>query len=392
MNAARGSLLQNIWAPSILLLLLVSTSCVSGSYGQSKSTTQGKYYADDLSDKDQDDELFELASKTTNMNINYDVVEKQSNDKTSSKNVKRKSKKSEKLKKRKKKECKVCNTTEMKPMLCRECRKGGNHKCVRYCSRKCQKIDWKKGGHRLECEEKLKKRKKKVCTVCKTTKRELKLCKGCREGESHQCVRYCSRKCEKIDWKNGGHRLECETFKKCNTCGKILKNVVSRCSRCKKAYYCNEKCQRKDWKTHKKDCTKLKTSSKGIRIFRWRPSAIGNFLEMMERNVNNLYYTVTCVGVGPSHKRMNRSSDIPIVGQNIMGYTCTSTLEFPSGDWTCNIQLKRRDDETKIIETNGPHVFTVGLKENPNESIIFDIDDKKWSSTKNILNLTSTTY
>eukprot|EP01083_Nonionella_stella_P185207 674675_1 len=334
MNAARGSLLQNIWAPSILLLLLVSTSCVSGSYGQSKSTTQGKYYADDLSDKDQDDELFELASKTTNMNINYDVVEKQSNDKTSSKNVKRKSKKSEKLKKRKKKECKVCNTTEMKPMLCRECRKGGNHKCVRYCSRKCQKIDWKKGGHRLECE----------------------------------------------------------TFKKCNTCGKILKNVVSRCSRCKKAYYCNEKCQRKDWKTHKKDCTKLKTSSKGIRIFRWRPSPIGNFLEMMERNVNNLYYTVTCVGVGPSHKRMNRSSDIPIVGQNVMGYTCTSTLEFPSGDWTCNIQLKRRDDETKIIETNGPHVFTVGLKENPNESIIFDIDDKKWSSMKNILNLTSTTY
>eukprot|EP01083_Nonionella_stella_P067209 177607_1 len=326
MNAARGSLLQNIWAPSILLLLLVSTSCVSGSYGQSKSTTQGKYYADDLSDKDQDDELFELASKTTNMNINYDVVEKQSNDKTSSKNVKRKSKKSEKLKKRKKKECKVCNTTEMKPMLCRECRKGGNHKCVRYCSRKCQKIDWK-----------------------------------------------------------SGHRLECEVFKKCNTCGKILKKVASRRSLlCPKAYYCNEKCEMKDWETYIWDSMKLKEQSKAIVTFRWKdsPTALANDLIG-----KNSYYNVYCDRWVPLLKNItNHWPEIPEAAQNVaetlelsQEYNLKDTFELVPGMWVCKIQLnfKRYDESSIIIGTNGPYVVRIpeGI---PFKTITINID-KDWN-------------
>lgn len=39
----------------------------------------------------------------------------------------------------------------------------------------------------------------------------------------------------------------------CNTCLKTETKLLS-CSRCKRTSYCSKECQKQDWKEHKKDC------------------------------------------------------------------------------------------------------------------------------------------
>ena len=44
--------------------------------------------------------------------------------------------------------------------------------------------------------------------------------------------------------------------KRCNYCNKI-DGKLKTCTRCKQAFYCSKKCQKKDWKNHKKVCKKI---------------------------------------------------------------------------------------------------------------------------------------
>ena len=44
--------------------------------------------------------------------------------------------------------------------------------------------------------------------------------------------------------------------KRCNYCNKIDAKL-KKCTRCKQAFYCSKKCQKKDWKNHKKVCKKI---------------------------------------------------------------------------------------------------------------------------------------
>lgn len=82
---------------------------------------------------------------------------------------------------------------------------------------------------------------------------------------------YCTKYCLANDWSK--HKLICEqstsgpsnetmnqpggdlkTDKVCKTCGKG-ENIKS-CSTCKRIYYCSKICQKNDWKNHKINCTK----------------------------------------------------------------------------------------------------------------------------------------
>ena len=42
------------------------------------------------------------------------------------------------------------------------------------------------------------------CRVCGESLRPLKLCSMCKS------VHYCSRECQKLDWRDGGHKDECK--------------------------------------------------------------------------------------------------------------------------------------------------------------------------------------
>lgn len=83
---------------------------------------------------------------------------------------------------------------------------------------------------------------------------KLSKCVNCKQ------VYYCSKECQKFDWKN--HKKSCNilaemTTVRCNKCNKSERDGVkklSTCARCTQVYYCSRECQKTDWKSHKKCC------------------------------------------------------------------------------------------------------------------------------------------
>ena len=53
--------------------------------------------------------------------------------------------------------------------------------------------------------------------------------------------------------------MEKGTAKVCNKCGNP---GTLRCSKCKKVYYCSKECQKSDWKTHKLSCSTSQNDDK----------------------------------------------------------------------------------------------------------------------------------
>jgi len=95
------------------------------------------------------------------------------------------------------------------------------------------------------------------CFVCGNTTIKPKRCSKC------LLAYYCSGKCQKKDWKT--HKSKCGKIKpyskigslyhSCCVCGNT-ETEPERCSNCLVAYYCSRKCQKKDWKTHKTVCVR----------------------------------------------------------------------------------------------------------------------------------------
>ncbi|KAK4503161.1 hypothetical protein PRZ48_006589 [Zasmidium cellare] len=95
-----------------------------------------------------------------------------------------------------------------------------------------------------------------VCGGCGAKKRhdgeELDNCSKCLKRK------YCSRKCQKDDWK--AHKLVCTVARPNNVCGSCGAEQredggeLNYCSRCKVRRYCSVQCQKDDWKTHKEVC------------------------------------------------------------------------------------------------------------------------------------------
>jgi len=92
------------------------------------------------------------------------------------------------------------------------------------------------------------------CVVCGQETEDPYWCKVCGE------VPYCSKKCCKDHWSNGGHRRICSLasdtnrlVKPCVVCGKA--SIVG-CNRCMFTYYCSQECQMQHWYEggHDKSC------------------------------------------------------------------------------------------------------------------------------------------
>ncbi len=90
----------------------------------------------------------------------------------------------------------------------------GGCRLVRYCSKECQRRDWRAGHHSV-CVRRSQDPEPteasgaepepsapKVCHQCKATDTALRLCGAC------QMVWYCSVECQQQDW-DGGHREGC---------------------------------------------------------------------------------------------------------------------------------------------------------------------------------------
>lgn len=51
---------------------------------------------------------------------------------------------------------------------------------------------------------------------------------------------------------------------RCNFCKKM--GNQKKCQRCKSCYYCSRECQKNDWKTHKKKCVPLKETQENVSV------------------------------------------------------------------------------------------------------------------------------
>nr|XP_034299505.1 uncharacterized protein LOC117680964 [Crassostrea gigas] len=193
-------------------------------------------------------------------------------------------------------QCKL--VTSQDSMVCRFCYGSSKRlkRCVgrlqvSYCSKECQKEDWSR-RHRVECkamkpleremtyqiksevkdgkkEQKPYERQNKTedgknrelldcCSVCRKNA-DLKGCKECHK------IKYCSRECQRVDWKtqktsckrekgetgNDGEKDD-ETLSICAHCR--VKGTHNACENCSAVFYCSESCQRLDWGKHKTAC------------------------------------------------------------------------------------------------------------------------------------------
>ena len=167
-----------------------------------------------------------------------------------------------------------------------------------YCSKDCQKKDWIQ-RHKNECQGAKSKVGKQnalvlpamerttveherdntngdkgmplsmeTCPVCGMSG-QLKSCQGCLKQK------YCSTKCQKVDWKK--HKDHCfkeitktetennrndinETLAICSYCKR--KNISLSCSGCNAVYYCSKSCQKLDWIKHKISCISQRSQMK----------------------------------------------------------------------------------------------------------------------------------
>lgn len=87
---------------------------------------------------------------------------------------------------------------------------------------------------------------KNRCNRCRSAG-DLLACSRCRE------VKYCSKECQRANWKS--HKPLCEAFIKmtCASCGK-RETYPKVCAGCRSVRYCSNECQTTDWSRHKDDC------------------------------------------------------------------------------------------------------------------------------------------
>lgn len=90
------------------------------------------------------------------------------------------------------------------------------------------------------------------CDKIESKDQKFLICDGCKMAF------YCSKECQKNNWKN--HKKYCsKSIKTCYYCKKIeeIEKDFKVCSACHQAVYCSKDCQVQHWKIHKKDCKKV---------------------------------------------------------------------------------------------------------------------------------------
>lgn len=89
------------------------------------------------------------------------------------------------------------------------------------------------------------------CYFCYEHRENLKVCTGCKS------TKYCSKKCQMLDWEI--HKIQCSKIKKrkCNHCN-ITGAGFKKCSKCESKWYCGKTCQTLDWVGgHENECKKI---------------------------------------------------------------------------------------------------------------------------------------
>jgi len=154
--------------------------------------------------------------------------------------------------------CRTCEKFFEKAYTCAQCSIGF------YCSRKCQKVDWKK-DHKKTCRVEVGKRERgetterpeipeniKMITRCYCCNNQMKI-----EYEKEELFvdkKYCSDECEEEFEKN--------KHNKCKGCNKFGKDFGV-CVYCEIGYYCSKECETNDWnEIHKVTCTGKKKRKK----------------------------------------------------------------------------------------------------------------------------------
>lgn len=134
--------------------------------------------------------------------------------------------------------------------VCQQCRKSSSNlsRCtgcykVYYCSKHCQKANWK-SGHREQCKGS-KSAKSTTGVYPRDEKETEKISTPC-ETDAAGFVK------RESPVQNTESEMDSSGPDKCHICNKT--GHLKSCARCKKASYCSKDCQIKDWAQHKNVC------------------------------------------------------------------------------------------------------------------------------------------
>ena len=86
----------------------------------------------------------------------------------------------------------------------------------------------------------------RMCNGCSLIREGMSSCGGCDRAW------YCSEQCQRDQW--SVHRPDCDACYACSSC--IEDAHIAKCGQCRVARYCNAGCQRAHWPLHKLECKK----------------------------------------------------------------------------------------------------------------------------------------
>ena len=165
-------------------------------------------------------------------------------------------------------ECYEKDCTKAGTLRCSKCKK------VFYCSKECQRKDWKNNNHARICKPSSSQLDRSIKNSGNANEKIECHEKDCTEAGTLRCskckkVYYCSKECQRKDWKNNNHARICKPSPQVSRkdCGNVKcdKEGSLRCSRCKITNYCSRECQHDDWSTHKDNCLGGKTKQQDER-------------------------------------------------------------------------------------------------------------------------------
>lgn len=99
--------------------------------------------------------------------------------------------------------------------------------------------------------------------------------------------------------------IKSDTSEVCAGCKKSptsLSQALKRCARCKEVFYCSRECQKTDWKSHKKSCNKTPR----------RPSLSGDGIDLGGNGFDAFSYYNTVAHTIPAARELAKKLNISL--------------------------------------------------------------------------------